>query len=282
MGTGNCTNNTTLQNNSKIIQPTNSYYSPMAPIKQTACNLATDNQISLNSCKSPNGSKIRPLIRLDSNRSSSGMKDEFNPIKFKVKSVFKGTSPYARQWNFLNNDQEELHNLFKQRQNYTRENKSTSLNNQSSRHWTFFNTDHALNKPKPAPKLDVIQTQKREIKYGRYEMLKHLGTGSFATVHLAKDIKTGDLVAMKFIDKVNFQGPEASTIYEEIDLMKTINHKNIVKLIDVIETDTVLCIVMEYCENGELYNLIVDDFSLITINEKKKIFKELVEGKINK
>jgi len=143
----------------------------------------------------------------------------------------------------------------------------------------FFNTDHALNKPKPAPKIEFnIAPRKCEIKYGRYEMLKHLGTGSFATVHLAKDLKTGDLVAMKFIDKANFSGQEAVNIYEEIKLMKSIKHKNIVRLIDVIETSTVLCIVMEYCENGELYDLIVDNFQNFKIEDKKKIFKELVEA----
>jgi len=83
---------------------------------------------------------------------------------------------------------------------------------------------------------------------------------------------------MKFIDKVNFVGPEASSIYEEIKLIKSIKHKNIVKLIDVIETSTVLCIVMEYCENGELYDLIVDNFQNFTNDDKKKIFKELVEA----
>jgi len=37
---------------------------------------------------------------------------------------------------------------------------------------------------------------------------------------------------------------------------------------------------MEYCENGELYDLIVDNFQNFTNDDKKKIFKELVEGNI--
>jgi len=35
---------------------------------------------------------------------------------------------------------------------------------------------------------------------------------------------------------------------------------------------------MEYCENGELYDLIVNHFQNFAIEDKKKIFKELVEG----
>ncbi|ORX44167.1 Pkinase-domain-containing protein [Piromyces finnis] len=277
MGTGNCQTQS-MANGQSIIAPTSTYYSPVVPIKHAACNIATSGTVPINpinSCRSPISSKIRPIIRIEQNRPTSS-KEEFNSLKYKVKYMYKGgISPSfnsPKHLKLLNYDREEYGNK--------RPAKTTTLSPSitPSRHWDFFNTDHALNKPKPAPKIVFDTTPKREIKYGRYEMLKHLGTGSFATVHLAKDIKTGDLVAMKFIDKVNFVGPESNSIYEEIKLMKAIKHKNIVKLIDVIETSTVLCIVMEYCENGELYDLIVENFQNFTIDDKKKIFKELVRA----
>jgi len=277
MGTGNCQTQT-IANGQTIIPPTSTYYSPVVPIKQATCNIAANSTVPItpiNTCKSPISSKIRPIIRIEQNRPSSS-KEDFNSLKYKVKYMYKGgiNSTYSapKHLKLLNYDKED----YNKRPTKTN---SISTNITPSRHWAFFNTDHALNKPKPAPKIDFGTTpNKREIKYGRYEMLKHLGTGSFATVHLAKDIKTGDLVAMKFIDKVNFVGPEADSIYEEIKLMKSIKHKNIVKLIDVIETSTVLCIVMEYCENGELYDMIVENFQNFTNDDKKKIFKELVEA----
>jgi len=284
MGTGNCQTQT-LANSQAIIPPTTSYYSPVVPIKQATCNIATTGNVTMNpinSCKSPISSKIRPIIRIDQNRPTGSIttsKDEYNSLKYKVKYMYKGTLNNAyntpKHLKIVNYDKDDK-NVSGKRSAKT----SPLPANKPSRHWDFFNTDHALNKPKPAPKIEFNNIpRKREIKYGRYEMLKHLGTGSFATVHLAKDLKTGDLVAMKFIDKANFVGPEADSIYEEIKLMKSIKHKNIVKLIDVIETSTVLCIVMEYCENGELYDLIVDNFQNFALEDKKKIFKELVEGK---
>jgi len=274
MGTG---QTQSIPNGQTIIPPTSTYYSPVVPIKQAACNITTNNLPvnPINTCKSPVSSRIRPIIRIEQNRPSSSTKDDFNSLKYKVKYMYKGSlNPFStpKHLKLLSSDKEDYNK---------RAAKTSPISNNitPSRHWDFFNTDHALNKPKPAPKIEFGTTPtKREIKYGRYEMLKHLGTGSFATVHLAKDIKTGDLVAMKFIDKVNFVGPEASSVYEEIKLMKSIKHKNIVKLIDVIETSTVLCIVMEYCENGELYDLIVNNFQNFTNDDKKKIFKELVEA----
>jgi len=266
MGTGQTQSIPTAQ---PLIPPTSTYYSPVVPIRQATCNITTNNAIQapINTCKSPISSKIRPIIRIE--------QEDFNPFKYKVKYMYKGTlnNPYITPKHLKVLSYDEDYNK------RTTKTSPKSNNLTPSRHWAFFNTDHALNKPKPAPKIEFGSTStNREIKYGRYEMLKHLGTGSFATVHLAKDIKTGDLVAMKFIDKVNFVGPEASSVYEEIKLMKSIKHKNIVKLIDVIETSTVLCIVMEYCENGELYDLIVDNFQNFTNEDKKKIFKELVEA----
>jgi len=283
MGTGNCQTQT-MANTQTIIPPATSYYSPVVPIKQATSNITTNNNVPINpinTCKSPISSKIRPIIRIDQNRPIGALnsKDEFNSLKYRVKYMYKGTLNNAfnsaKHLKIINYDKED-YNLRSIPTTKPSSIPTTSMTH--SRHWDFFNTDHALNKPKPAPKIDFNIPKKREIKYGRYEMLKHLGTGAFATVHLAKDIKTGDLVAMKFIDKVNFVGPEASSVYEEIKLMKSIKHKNIVKLIDVIETSTVLCIVMEYCENGELYDLIVDNFQNFALEDKKKIFKELVEA----
>jgi len=283
MGTGNCQTQT-MANSQAIIPPTTSYYSPVVPIKQATCNIATSGSVSIkpiNSCKSPISSKILPIIRIEQNRPTSivnPQKDELTPLKYKVKYMYKTTlnNSYTppKHLKIVNYDKEDYNKSGK------RSIKTSPVQTtKPSRHWDFFNTDHALNKPKPAPKIEFNNIpNKHEIKYGKYEMLKHLGTGSFATVHLAKDLQTGDLVAMKFIDKVNFVGPEASSIYEEIKLMKSINHKNIVKFIDVIETTTVLCIVMEYCENGELYDLIVNNFQNFAIEDKKKIFKELVEA----
>jgi len=226
MGTGNC--QTQAMAKGQTIIPPSSYYSPVVPIKQATCNIATSGNVSINpinTCRSPISSKIRPVIRIDQNRPTGTVnppKDEVNSLKYKVKYMYKGTlnNAYTSPKHLkISYDKEDFNKSGKKSIKT-----SPVPGSKPSRHWDFFNTDHALNKPKPAPKIEFKNIpNKHEIKYGRYEMLKHLGTGSFATVHLAKDMKTGDLVAMKFIDKVNFVGPEASSIYDEIKLMKVNN-----------------------------------------------------------
>ena len=39
------------------------------------------------------------------------------------------------------------------------------------------------------------------LKFGRFRLLKNLGSGSFAQVKLAFDVESNTLVALKFIDK---------------------------------------------------------------------------------
>ena len=60
---------------------------------------------------------------------------------------------------------------------------------------------------------------------GNYRVGKLLGAGSFAAVFLATHRLTGLLVALKVLDNTR-----ASTIDREIEMLRRLNHKNIIKL----------------------------------------------------
>lgn len=92
---------------------------------------------------------------------------------------------------------------------------------------------------------------------GRYRLLKTIGKGNFAKVKLAKHIPTGKEVAIKIIDKTQLNPSSLQKLFREVRIMKMLDHPNIVKLYQVIETEKTLYLVMEYASGGEVFDYLV-------------------------
>ena len=97
---------------------------------------------------------------------------------------------------------------------------------------------------------------------GDYEYCENdlIGRGSFAKVYKGRSLKdTNLLVAIKVIELAP-NTPSAKHLLREVELVKCLDHKNIVKLYDVQQKQTnkltiSLYIIMEYCERGDLANI---------------------------
>ncbi|WVZ12796.1 hypothetical protein V8G54_017326 [Vigna mungo] len=87
----------------------------------------------------------------------------------------------------------------------------------------------------------------------RYETLKELGSGNFGVARLAKDKKTGELVAIKYIER----GKKIdANVQREIVNHRSLRHPNIIRFKEVFLTHTHLAIVLEYAAGGELFERI--------------------------
>ncbi|KAJ4719189.1 Non-specific serine/threonine protein kinase [Melia azedarach] len=90
--------------------------------------------------------------------------------------------------------------------------------------------------------------------FQKYELGKLLGCGAFAKVYHGRDLRNGQSVAVKVINKKKITTSNlAANIKREISIMRRLNHPHIVKLYEVLATKTKIYFVMEFVKGGELF-----------------------------
>ncbi|PRP84078.1 SNF-related serine/threonine-protein kinase [Planoprotostelium fungivorum] len=87
---------------------------------------------------------------------------------------------------------------------------------------------------------------------GKYVLRRKLGTGAYGVVYMAVDEDTKAHRAIKMLNKGDVS--DMSRVDQEIKAMLMLDHPNIVKLHEVLESDTNVFFVMELCGGGNLSN----------------------------
>ena len=91
------------------------------------------------------------------------------------------------------------------------------------------------------------------MKLGSYTIEKLLGEGSFGKVHLTKKEGDSKKYATKELDREEIDSSEAKKyLINEIRILQSLNHPNIVKFVDIKKTKKHYYIMMEFCNGGEL------------------------------
>jgi hypothetical protein len=88
----------------------------------------------------------------------------------------------------------------------------------------------------------------------RYEVSPGiLGKGHFAVVKKCRDVLTGQVYAVKILDKKELVKSAASVVKQEIEILRAVGaHPNIVQLIDHFEDNHKHFLVMELCLGREI------------------------------
>jgi len=94
--------------------------------------------------------------------------------------------------------------------------------------------------------------------FNKYEFKRFLGSGSFSTVKEAVRKNDGSQFAVKIIDsnKFYFNEKAKQSFKREIEILKKLDHKNIIKFNECIEEEGKIYIVTELMKGGSLLSLI--------------------------
>ncbi|KAH8086272.1 Pkinase-domain-containing protein [Filobasidium floriforme] len=111
-----------------------------------------------------------------------------------------------------------------------------------------------------------------------YIQLEKLGEGTYATVYKGRSRTTQEIVALKEIHLDAEEGTP-STAIREISLMKELKHPNIVRLHDVIHTETKLILIFEYCEHDLKRHMdLHGDRGALDLQVVKSFMHQLLKG----
>ena len=135
--------------------------------------------------------------------------------------------------------------------------------NESDKISEYIKSYYKKNKKYPSSKINFY-------KFGR-----KIGQGAFGKVNIGLHILSGRIVAIKSFIKKNCSKKRLERILNERNLMKELNNKNIIKILDYFEDGNYIFIVMEYINGGDLYTFIR---KRIKLEEKmaKFIFKQII------
>eukprot|EP01017_Pseudomicrothorax_dubius_P003273 TRINITY_DN10426_c0_g1_i7.p1 TRINITY_DN10426_c0_g1~~TRINITY_DN10426_c0_g1_i7.p1 ORF type:complete len:428 (-),score=113.13 TRINITY_DN10426_c0_g1_i7:461-1744(-) len=93
-----------------------------------------------------------------------------------------------------------------------------------------------------------------------------LGSGAYGEVRKAKFKKTGEIRAVKIISKSAQSPEEQEKLINEVQILKSLDHPNIIKIFEFYQDERSFYIVTELCTGGELFDKIIESKNF---NEQK-------------
>lgn len=110
-----------------------------------------------------------------------------------------------------------------------------------------------VNRPQsPGPQVTLDEFEVLDDDAGR-----SLGKGSFGVVRRIRRKGTGDIFALKTMQKIEvIEGDLIDQVEREIQVQRTLKHENVLRLYKHFEDAESVYLLLEYCAKGELYQLL--------------------------
>ena len=232
-----------------------------------------------NSAVNINNDILNPQIKEDK-ENTNFMNNNYN-IGFNQKK--NRASSTAERYDKFNNRAEKIISKEAKTKN---ENSNINLNNMNN-----LTGNHNINKvdnsnmPSSNYASMISNNPKKADKLSKYEIGQILGKGAYAIVKIVTNILTREQFAMKIYEKDKLSdSSKKKCVYREIEILKRVNHKNIAKLIEVINTPKQILIIQELVEGISLrdyYNREIRNQKGISEHKSmifKRIFKQIFEA----
>jgi len=111
----------------------------------------------------------------------------------------------------------------------------------------------------------------------QYEFRQELGRGAFSVVYMAVNKSTNEKYAVKVINKKDLGKDYEKNLKMEVDILKKVNHPNIIALKELFDTPDKLYLIMELVTGGELFDKIVEKGSY-TETEAGTLVRKIVSA----
>ena len=231
--------------------------------------------------------KIKNIVPLDYKNFNSNLPNlyvkEQNKTKERINMKAFTTLYINKNYNNNNNI---LNSASKSKKIFNQENKENNENDKNFNPILNMQIDKTKRSVSTANNIEkpIIKFASNSIadKINKYIIGRELGKGAYANVKLVIDKLTKKKYAMKIYDKSKLNdNAKKKCVYREVEIMKRVEHKNIVLLNEVIQTPKQILIIMEYIKGislREYYNKEIKyqkNISSNKLNLLKKMFKQI-------
>jgi NIMA (never in mitosis gene a)-related kinase len=116
-----------------------------------------------------------------------------------------------------------------------------------------------------------------------FTIIKKLGDGAYSSVYKVRRHDDNDIYALKKVKLLSLSEKEKENALNEVRILASIDHPNVIAFRDAFidEPSSSLCLVMEYADNGDVFQKICNYQKRETYIKEKKIwyvFIQIVRG----